>query len=440
MKKLFTLFLALALLFLTACNTATPPVVTDANGSTVSGNLSSGTNGTETPVGNNWLDALKGQVVDAKSPCDLIDLPSRIVFEGSNLGAGAYGANPTYTFYYSKADGKVYVYCFDPLCDHMECMADPGNNIYLAWSFDNTFFYENRFYSLTDWGKMLSFSFDGTDRKIEYDLNYEFPDNGRYNVWSPCGLYGPYLYIDLYMDRGGFERQTLRYNLETKEMENLTEKTGNYIHPDYFYNGTIYGSGNYSQTGDTFLKSDLDLNTVEMLDEPIYMDQAIGSVLIGAVLSERESIYDTSEWLGLGFYDLETGERKMLTAEDIGMEDPTIVYATDEYLYFYERKIINIGTVIINQGGREVQKKVQKMNDGKLYCMNKDGTNVVCVYDNPDYELSDNMVIYDDKIVMQGRYVAIENNEEKRWGGLIQVATINPDGTIGEFVEVEVLQ
>jgi hypothetical protein len=72
--------------------------------------------------------------------------------------------------------------------------------------------------------------------------------------------------------------------------------------------------------------------------------------------------------------------------------------------------------------------------------MNKDGTNVVCVYDNPDYELSDNMVIYDDKIVMQGRYVAIENNEEKRWGGLIQVATINPDGTIGEFVEIEILQ
>jgi hypothetical protein len=50
------------------------------------------------------------------------------------------------------------------------------------------------------------------------------------------------------------------------------------------------------------------------------------------------------------------------------------------------------------------------------------------------------MVIYDDKVVMQGRYVAIENNEEKRWGGLIQVATINPDGTFGEFTEVEVLQ
>ena len=80
------------------------------------------------------------------------------------------------------------------------------------------------------------------------------------------------------------------------------------------------------------------------------------------------------------------------------------------------------------------------MNDGKLYRMNKDGTNIVCIYDNPDYELDRNVVIYDNKIVMQGQYIAIENGEKKVWGGLIQVATINPDGTIGEFEEVEILQ
>ena len=37
-------------------------------------------------------------------------------------------------------------------------------------------------------------------------------------------------------------------------------------------------------------------------------------------------------------------------------------------------------------------------------------------------------------------YITIENGEKKVWGGAIQVATINPDGTIGEFVEVEILQ
>ena len=430
MKKTFALFLALTIIFLTACNTV-PPAGTVGSGSTTSGNKGNGQNG------GNWLDAYRGKVVAASTLNDFIDVSSRIVFAGSIPVANEYDGHQTYTLYYSKADGKAYIYCFDPICKHEDCMASPRT---MKWSLSDTIFYGNRFYVLTAYGTMLSFSFDGTDRKIEYDLEYEFPDEFRYTVWNPCGLYGPYLYISLKLDQSGFEREMLRYNLETKEMENLTEKTGNYISPDYFYNGTIYGSGNYSQTGDSYFKADLDLNTVETLNEPIYMDQAVGSIVIGDVVSERESIYSTSEWLGLRFYDLETGERKMLTAEDIGMEDPTIVYATDEYLYFYERKIINIGTVIINQGGREVQKKVQKMNDGKLYRMNKDGTNIVCVYDNPEYELSDNMVIYDDKVVMQGRYVAIENNEEKRWGGLIQVATINPDGTFGEFVEVEVLQ
>jgi hypothetical protein len=34
----------------------------------------------------------------------------------------------------------------------------------------------------------------------------------------------------------------------------------------------------------------------------------------------------------------------------------------------------------------------------------------------------------------------VENKEQKIWGGAIQVATINSDGTIGEFVEVEIWQ
>ena len=71
MKKIFTLFLAFTLLFLTACN-AKPPTGTDTGGQTTSGT----TNGSETPAGENWLAAVKGQVVDARSANELIDLPS----------------------------------------------------------------------------------------------------------------------------------------------------------------------------------------------------------------------------------------------------------------------------------------------------------------------------------------------------------------------------
>ncbi|MBR6744712.1 MAG: hypothetical protein IKM00_05805 [Clostridia bacterium] len=228
--------------------------------------------------------------------------------------------------------------------------------------------------------------------------------------------------------------------METKEMQDLTEKTGNYVHPLFFYDGMIYGQGDNTVNVDAFYKADLELETVEEIDDIPFGAHA-GSILVGNVTKERESIEESPEKIGISFYDMKTGEQRIVTKEELGLDYyPTFVAATDEYFYFYKSELINLGTVIINHGGKDKEVKVQKMNDGKLYRMNKDGTNIVCVYDNPDYELNGNALIYDDKIVMQGQYVAIENGEKKVWGGPIQVATIHPDGTFGEFREVEILQ
>jgi hypothetical protein len=193
---------------------------------------------------------------------------------------------------------------------------------------------------------------------------------------------------------------------------------------------------------DTFFKTDLDLNTVETVSSAIIpIDQCSGNIGIGVATKERENIRDPIKDIGISFYDIETGEQRIVAKEDLGLDYyPVFVAATEEYFYFYNPQSIYIGTAIYNQGGKEVERQVQKMNDGKIYRMNKDGTNIVCVYDNPEYELNRNVVIYDDKIVMQGRYIKVENKETKVWGGPVQVATINPDGTIGEFVGVEVLQ
>ena len=224
-------------------------------------------------------------------------------------------------------------------------------------------------------------------------------------------------------------------------MENLTEKTGNYISPAYFYNGMIYGSGRFSQTGDSLLKADLDLNAVEILDETARLNRSVGSIIVGPVYAQRNSVEEMPEQIGVSFYNIETGERKVMTKEELGLKDyPYFIHTTEEYLYFYIPEIIDIGTITVDRNGKEMQFKVQKRNDGKLYLMNPDGTGIVCVYDNPDYELGDSMVIYGDKVVMQGQYVGIENNAKKLWGGVIQVADIHPDGTFGEFVEVEVLR
>ena len=444
MKKFFALFLAFALLFLTACNTNTPPVGTNADGSTISGNQTEGSNtgtGTETtgkPSSGNtnsgddsyhwdWSETMQDQIV-TRSSNDLIELPSRIVFEATIDGQRR-------TYYYSKADGNAYVYCYDPICDHTKytCLGNPGSET-SGWRFASTAFINNRFYTVDQYGKIYSFSFDGTDRKLEYDAGYYV----HKKVWGGMVAYGPYIYISSSAEEFP---HTLRFNTETKKMEDLTEKTGNYIHAHYFYNGMLYGTGTDDMV-DTFFKADLNLNTIESINSTVIpYDQYSGSIFVGTATKERESIAEYPEKIGVSFYNIETGEQRIVTKEELGLKyDPIFVAATEEYFYFYEAVGLYLGTAIFNLNGKEVERKVQKMNNGKLYRMNKDGTNIVCVYDNPNYELNRNVVIYDDKIVMQGRYMKVENKVQTIWGGAIQVATINPDGTIGEFVEVEVLQ
>ena len=102
MKKLLALLLALSCLFLTACNN------NPADSTTGTGTDNSKNEGTV-----NELE-LKDTIVYNLN-MGFIDIPSRIVYQAGKV------------YYYSKADGKAYVYCFDPLCEHNDgyCLANP---------------------------------------------------------------------------------------------------------------------------------------------------------------------------------------------------------------------------------------------------------------------------------------------------------------------------
>ena len=415
MKKILSLFLALCLLFLTACNTI-PPMGSDGS-STSSSNT------------DNRQEDLTEQIIVSKKS-NLLDLPSRIVFEGDG-----------FTYYFSKADGKAYIYCFDPLCDHSDytCLGNPKTPGSL-WNISNVIFTNNRFYSVTGLGQITSYSFDGSDKRIEYDAKYDLT-NVHTNLWECAGLYGHFIYILSTAD-GMDTPHLLRFNIETKEMEDLTEKTGNYIEPRYFYQGKIYGKGNYFESGEQRFVSDIDLKSIEIDENPLNIFHVIGDIAF-------EYIYEywtdnaiglvMSKVIGINVFNFKTDERWTIPGEAFQVDKFTIAAITENYLYFYESGVVTIGTIITNTDGKEVERKVQKMNDGKIYRMNLDGTNIVCVYDNPDYEINRNAVFYEDRVVMQGQYVAIENGKKKVWGGPLQVAVINEDGTFGEFREVEVV-
>ncbi|MBQ2989377.1 MAG: hypothetical protein IJD59_09755 [Clostridia bacterium] len=428
MKKTFALFLVFACLFLTACN-QNPPVGpgtsggTDATGESVSSDKPAGSDQPQDPAGSVPKDMIVCHV-----PNGYIDLPSRVMFE---MGVAS---GKIYNVYYSKADGETYPYCFDPLCDHSggKCLAYPSSWELGSFYPDTTCFINDRFYlSSNSLGKIVSFHFDGTDMKIEYDAGYQRGDipNGP---WTPnIEVYGSYIYLDQReaASEDG-KKHLLRFNTETKEMEDLTEKTGNYIWPSFFYNGEMYGQ----DTVWNCMKASPDLTVCETAEEFRFSPFFYGSKFMYPVQDEK---YNT---LGIGCYDVETGEEKMLSNEALGIPEggvATMIAMDENYIYYVNNQKLLVGYTLHPKTGAKIS--VYKYNDGKIFRANHDGTGAACIYDDPDMTYNDSQaIVFDGKnIIIHGNsYCAVEGETEglvKQCDAGYYVGTFREDGTIGEW-------
>ena len=401
MKKLFALLLALTMLFLTACNNSP----TDS------------TSGTGTDDSQNAETVSELEVKDTifyNLNMGFIDLPSRIIYDAGKV------------YYYSKADGNAYVYCFDPLCEHKDgyCMAN-SSTAKAPFIFENTFFINNRFYYHTGFGQIISFSFDGTDKKIEYDGEYEeFEIPG--NFWGHCMSAGHYIYIDLYSyaSEDG-KAHTLRFNVETGEMEDLTEKTGNYIWPTFLYNGMIYG---YDE-GVGFLKADLDLNSCEEIEKIPYTSNCFGSCFYSIVRAKDGN-------MKVRVYDMKTESTEYY--EIPGLKNLAItLYVDENYIYFYQKEIIYLG----DRWYKDELKPYEKTNNGSIYRVNLDGTGLVCIYEEDDFEITGRVaVVSGDQFLVEGRNIIVRDNQVETWDSGVLVGTIGADGKIDSLDPVEVVE
>ena len=402
MKKLFALLLAFLCLFLTACN----------NHHT---NSTIGTGNPQNPTQPNETE-LKDTII-YNNPRDFIDLPSRIVYTHAN-----YLLNNHYIpqiHYYSKADGQSYAYCFDPLCEHESCLANPSNDLY------NTLFVNNRFYEMSINGNIISYSFDGMDMKMEYDAGYDV----NANAWSPNPTsYGNYIYIPMRADEKG-NPHTLRFNTETGEMEDLTEKTGNYIFPTFFYNGEIYGY----DAGVGRLKSDLDLNYCEEIEKIPYSSNFVGSCFFDTAFDEK------NKKIGINIYDMKTGKSKVITNEAIGIENaPYILYVDENYIYFYQQESIYLGDYLYRD---DEVRKYTKGNDGSIYRINHDGTGLMCIYEEDEFAITGfEATISGDQFLIKGQNIRVHDLQVETWDSGLLVGTIGADGKIDELKPVEVVE
>jgi len=421
MKKLFALFLACMMLFLTSCNQTPPSETTTGN-----------------PQNQEQLQdtELKDTII-RNGNREFIDLPSRILFEYT------VPEGEEYTFYYSKADGKAYVYCFDPLCDHSgKCLANPRDNKNIFHTeFVSTFFINNRFYVVADYGQIFSMAFDGSDIRIEYgEESYDIL-NINYYLWSQNYIaYDKYIYIATDLDENE-KYNLLRFNTETKEMENLTEKTGNFMNPIFFYNGEVYGKGaRYQGLEPSWYKADLEMKNMEVIEALPVSHRFYGSVFFDNAY-DNPTDYKNRKTIGIQAYDMKTDEKKIIANEMLGLEEEfyTIVATDENYVYFYPFKETLVGKRKSHWGDKDVY----TTNEGKLYRVKHDGTECTLIYDNPNFEFSFHYreaVICGDKILIRGQEYSVgaDGYVVYHSGGMM-IGTIGPDGKIEKFEPIELV-
>ena len=450
MKKWIALFLILSTLCLTSCNnqtidtstsvskteqteTTTTSQTTETIATSETTTVTSQTSETittsetttkteqpENPI-HQVPDELKDKIILFGQNQQFIELPSRILYthrlaEDQRMGDRYSLMSNSYLCYYSKADGENYVYCFDPLCEHKECSAS-GTLI------SKMVYCNGRFYTI-NMKQCYSFSFDGTEKK-KIDLYKGF---GGYTLWNITS-YDIYVYIQTTTQNG--DKNFLQLNTETGEIIDLTEKTGKTIGIAFFYNGKIYGSCDGKQ-----IRCDLSFENIEEYERSfLQYDLIEGNTFIG---SKTENIMENGKYLshchGIQTYNFETGEETLIPTDMIGHEISEILYADENYFYFTANEPVLIGKSQISPDNDHYN-----WSGGKLYRVNRDGTNCICIFNDPKIEFLGSAMVYEDIILVHARECGLINGKAQTWNESMYIGEINEDGSIDSLEWIEII-
>ncbi|MBQ8496828.1 MAG: hypothetical protein IJ489_05150 [Clostridia bacterium] len=422
MKKIFLILFVLSLLFLTSCSNTKTPETSTENIETTSHMESTETSQkiestsvsqtTETSSSDNTIPNLptKSESVVLGKVGKFTDMKSRILFQQKVSGNNR-------LVYYSKADGETYVFCFDPLCEHKSgCSSLPGIVYQMSYC-EN----DNRFY-LTDRFQLSSFSFDGIDNQKSFlegiDKSIRLEDTKAYKQ---------YIYISALLPTE--EKHQIRYDTDMKKTIDLTEKTGLYSKISYFYDGYIYGIWQYPDPENPesiiyqYGRTDLNFENFEALEAPSFNYLfAEGQDLIGVF--EGDII----------IYNVETAKQTVVSKDTIGCEVTYLLGADENYFYF-----VNHSTPVYFESPT---KTILNMSGGKLYRINRDGTGLMCIYENENFDIiRTDICIYEDVILISGKQIGFQasNTIPSSWDEGVYIGKINEDGTIDSLEWVEVI-
>lgn len=366
--------------------TKTPPATSTAAGTAAT----AGTNSTTaTPAATTATSSTSGGAVPSESfkpsGYDLgasgsVETRSKVILAGNYFGVG--------TSYYSKADGEVYAFCFDPFCDHSldlrvdsHCVARMTSTVNHHTMGQSMFYLNSRIYFVY-WGSIYSCSEFATDVRVELELEHfdtradyaaKLKRGGNSLIFDDLAGYGNYLFFK-YIDPDGTV-SWYRYDVvkrQKKRMDDdlhaLEEKLGlklvlsgiidNYI---YLYAYDDAGKFVCGYVCDYDLKNEIPTEEKSDAWQLFYTDYGI--YIQDYSRYNNNGTNQTSYDLTLVKPDgtLETVVKDVYGSFKGNKSGPT--YITEKYIYFINSKCTKIGYENNFHGVKECIPNT----DGKLY-------------------------------------------------------------------------
>ncbi|MBQ0125627.1 MAG: hypothetical protein KBS59_04795 [Clostridiales bacterium] len=343
--------------------------------------------------------------------------------------------------YYSKIDGEMYVFCFDPLCDHRShtCIANMLSN---RREDSVNYYLNNRLYFIYD-NVLYSCSNIATDLRKEFDMseNIEmFTDNS--NAIGSIFSDGISLLIEL-VNSGG-RRIWYRYDTSSRKMINTQEyidklidtekQEGSFltaINGKIVYNvynvtwsememyGIVKRIPTYEEYGTYITDSDFkDIRKTET-----------------AFPSQIRQIFNTDDYII--YYDIGNGRDLLCSSKDT-FETTVLIddYPSDwEFIYLRDRSLYYMDYKIFT-----TPKGVHTINScsGEIYRYDLDTGESTCVYKN-DEHLSYKIIYLDDDKFM-GIIIkdTVYNERSESWDKGFFVIKGDVDEN-GNFVNVRIV-
>lgn len=267
----------------------------------------------------------------------VIEAPSRVLLADAKL------------YYYSKADGESYPFCFNPLCRHTFGENCPSVLFGGSKSITGQMVYcdETGRFFFARGQKIYSMSFDASDIKLECSLGEDGDVSQKMydkNLIKSMRSYGRYVYF-MFTNAETGHAQILRLDSKTSKLKEMTSGETEWVIAYEIADGYVYFKMTTSDNLMNYYTADLDFNNKKVISDPVYPSDAL---VIG--LYDGKWFYERTPE-GLVKFDPLTEEKVLVSGDPEFLKFAQILAVNERGVYFTYDETKNVGKEYISAYG-----------------------------------------------------------------------------------------